>query len=461
MLPELPADIQAALDLGVSIFAGEAENRMDDVLRDAVAGKLRPVYDFLKDLPDLAGAVAPFLPVEVTERYMKRFTSIDAGRGCPFACSFCTIINVQGKKSRHRTPDDVADLVRMNYANGIRRIFITDDNFARNSAWEPILDRLAELGEKEGIQAKFTLQVDTLCHRLPGFHQEGQAGRGQPRVHRTREHQPGQPDGSPEAPEQDHRVPADAPGVARRGDLHLRRLHPRFPEGHARVDRAGHRDHQARAPDRPPRVLHSHAAAGVGGSSAAESGRDPHGLRHEQVRPRARHDRSSEHDARAGPARLRPRVGAVLHARAHRDPAAACRGLGRDRETGRQHDRAVLRQRAFEKVHPLQSGLFRIKRRRTRRSELPRESPFVFYPRRVWEVLSTYLPAGVLWLRLDRLRRRIERDPLAREFRDFATTPVPVLPASEHLEMFDLTPESRAVVAKARAAEQHVRAASG
>ena len=46
----------------------------------------------------------------------------------------------------------------------------------------------------------------------------------------------------------------------------------------------------------------------------------------------------------------------------------------------------------FEKVHPLQSGLFRIKRRGSRRSGLSRESPFVFYPRRAWEILSTYIP---------------------------------------------------------------------
>jgi radical SAM superfamily enzyme YgiQ (UPF0313 family) len=32
-------------------------------------------------------------------------TSFDAGRGCPFQCSFCTIINVQGHKSRRRSAD--------------------------------------------------------------------------------------------------------------------------------------------------------------------------------------------------------------------------------------------------------------------------------------------------------------------------------------------------------------------
>ena len=38
MLPALPPDIQEALDLGIHLFAGEAEGRMAKVLRDVAAG---------------------------------------------------------------------------------------------------------------------------------------------------------------------------------------------------------------------------------------------------------------------------------------------------------------------------------------------------------------------------------------------------------------------------------------
>ena len=37
------------------------------------------------------------------------------------------------------------------------------------SNWEPILDRLIDLREKEGFKIRLLLQVDTLCHRIPGF----------------------------------------------------------------------------------------------------------------------------------------------------------------------------------------------------------------------------------------------------------------------------------------------------
>jgi hypothetical protein len=96
-------------------------------------------------------------------------SSFDAGRGCPYQCSFCTIINVQGRKSRFRTADDVEHLVRLNWHQRICKFFITDDNFARNKQWEAIFDRLIMLRERDGIPLGLMIQVDTLCHRIPNF----------------------------------------------------------------------------------------------------------------------------------------------------------------------------------------------------------------------------------------------------------------------------------------------------
>ena len=161
------------------------------------------------------------------------YASFDAGRGCPFQCSFCTIINVQGRKSRYRTPDDIEAIVRANAAQGITRFFITDDNFARNTNWEPILDRLIELREDEGFRIQLVLQVDTLCHRIPSFIEKAARAGCNRGVHRAREHQSRIPDGHQEAPEQDLGIPRDAPGVAQGKGDDLRRLHPRLPDRHA------------------------------------------------------------------------------------------------------------------------------------------------------------------------------------------------------------------------------------
>jgi radical SAM superfamily enzyme YgiQ (UPF0313 family) len=142
---------------------------MTEVLRDVAAGNAKPIYNYIADLPDLAGAVYPIVPRELVARVATQYTSFDAGRGCPFQCSFCTIINVQGRKSRYRTAADVEAIVRANAAQGVTRFFVTDDNFARNRNWEPILDRLIELRERENFKIRLLLQVDTLCHRVPGF----------------------------------------------------------------------------------------------------------------------------------------------------------------------------------------------------------------------------------------------------------------------------------------------------
>src|SRR6185437_15475626 len=170
MLPELPADIKAAQQMGISFFAGEAEERrLDDVLRDAFNGKLKPLYNYMNALPNLVGEPPPFLPRKHVQRTVGNLSSIDLGRGCPYQCSFCTIINVQGRKSRIRSVDDLEKIVRENYAEGIKRFFITDDNFARNSQWEALFDRLIAMRHGEGMNIGFTIQVDTLCHKIPGF----------------------------------------------------------------------------------------------------------------------------------------------------------------------------------------------------------------------------------------------------------------------------------------------------
>ncbi len=170
MLPQLPPDIAEAKALGITLFAGESEEHFDGLVVDSASGETRDVYNYMKELPDISDLAAPpFLASEFVKRTVGNVTSFDAGRGCPFQCSFCTIINVQGRKSRYRTPDSVEEIIRANYAQGVDRFFITDDNFARNKDWEAIYDRIIDLREVQGLDVRFMIQVDTLCHRIPNF----------------------------------------------------------------------------------------------------------------------------------------------------------------------------------------------------------------------------------------------------------------------------------------------------
>jgi hypothetical protein len=177
MLPRIPVEIQEAMDLGISIFAGEAEGQFESLLREAYDGELKPLYNVMADLPGLEGASYPILPDGILERSATPRGSFDSGRGCPFQCSFCTIINVQGRKSRYRTADDIEAILREHHARGIKKFFITDDNFARNRNWEAIFDRIIDVSEAIGVKFRFIIQVDTLCHLIPNFVEKaGRAG---------------------------------------------------------------------------------------------------------------------------------------------------------------------------------------------------------------------------------------------------------------------------------------------
>src|SRR2546425_902831 len=171
MIPQIPPDIQELLDQGVTLVKGEVEESWDQILKDAISGQLKPLYDFVDDKPDLFTKPIPILNTRLMKRFVaSNFGTIDCGRGCPFNCSFCTIINVQGRKMRVRSAETIAEAIRYNWRhNNVNFYFFTDDNFARNAQWEQIFDTLIQLREKEQIDVKFMMQVDVLCYKIRNF----------------------------------------------------------------------------------------------------------------------------------------------------------------------------------------------------------------------------------------------------------------------------------------------------
>ncbi len=170
MLAELPAEIRQLLAAGVTIVAGEIEGRWEGILRDALNGQLKLIYNFLLEPPPLRDAPMPRIPPRYLRRFVApNFATLDCGRGCPFNCSFCTVINVQGRTMRCRDVACIVRWIRENYRHGISAYFFTDDNFCRHRHWERILDALIELREREGIRIGFMVQADTQSHKLPNF----------------------------------------------------------------------------------------------------------------------------------------------------------------------------------------------------------------------------------------------------------------------------------------------------
>ncbi|MCP5006309.1 MAG: radical SAM protein, partial [Planctomycetes bacterium] len=169
MVPDWKPALEEAQALGISLFAGELEGHADTILRDTWYGKLNHIYNCLAELPEIENAPMPHISLDPIKRTKRPITGIDLGRGCPFECSFCTIINVQGQKARSRDVKKVMDYIRLSASCGSNVCFITDDNFSRNKNWRQFLDGFIELREKEGIKMDFIIQVDTKATRIPGF----------------------------------------------------------------------------------------------------------------------------------------------------------------------------------------------------------------------------------------------------------------------------------------------------
>ena len=52
MLKEMPVELKEALDLGITLYAGELEGRLEILLRDLMQGGMNPLYNYLGDLPE-------------------------------------------------------------------------------------------------------------------------------------------------------------------------------------------------------------------------------------------------------------------------------------------------------------------------------------------------------------------------------------------------------------------------
>jgi len=449
MLPGPTPELSDAMDRGISLFAGELEGRLDTLLADALARSLKPLYDFTAELPALGAQPQPFLPAAVIRRMTDTRASFDAGRGCPFLCSFCTIINVQGRESRHRTPDDVERIVRANVAQGITKFFITDDNFARNTEWEAIFDRLIELRENDGIDLKLTIQVDTLCHKIPRFIEK--AGRaGIEKVFIGLENiNPESLKGSRKSQNKITEYRAmlqawhDVDAVTCAG--YILGFPDDTPESILRDIRIIQRE-------LPVDVLEFFILVPLPGSQdhkeLVEQGAvlDPDMNSYDSVHVTTPHPRMSNEDL----LRIYHQAWEAYYTPEHVETA-----MRRARSWGSRANKVKWVALSFhstatiERLHPLDGGVVRLKVRRDRRPGLALESPLVFYPRYLWETVRKQARLVAMFLRYHRIYRRVMREEASVPSADVAMRPVGSGDLDE-LELFAATEAARSVADRAR-----------
>ena len=413
MLPETPEEIRAAQELGISFFAGEAEDgRLDAVLRDAFNGKLKPLYNYMNDLPALEGTPPPILPRTIVQRTSGPVSSIDLGRGCPYQCSFCTIINVQGRKSRIRNADDLERAVRENYARGIKRFFITDDNFARNQHWEELCDRMIKLKVDEGMDIGFTIQVDTLCHKIPNFIEKATKG-GARRVFIGMENI--NPDNLIGAKKRQNKI-TDYREMLQKWRAHGALTFAGYILGFPSDTKESIlRDIEIIKRELPIDILEFFFLTPLPGSEDHKVLWQKGVWMHPDLNRYDLNHRVSHH----------PKMSDAEWDDAYR---AAWKAYYTP-----EHIRTILRRVGanrlgllnsmtssllwfntmipFEGVHPLEGGMFRLRYRRDRRSDLPIESPLTFYPRTVRELVVKARGYWSTYRKINAIKREVASAP--------------------------------------------------
>jgi hypothetical protein len=165
----LTADLREAMSRRIILVAGEVEGeRLPGIVEDVINGEAEPLYNFLSPTPDLSNIPTPRLTKDDLKGFASPYSTIDTGRGCVFACEFCTIINVQGRTMRCREPGQVVEFVRRNFHEaGIVHSFFTDDNIARNPRWRELFQGLIHLREEEHIPFTFMMQSDLAARKIP------------------------------------------------------------------------------------------------------------------------------------------------------------------------------------------------------------------------------------------------------------------------------------------------------
>ena len=346
---------------------------------------------------------------------------------------------------RRRDPDDVERILRQNWAQGVNRFFITDDNFARNKDWEPIFDRLIEIREVHKIKIRMIIQVDTLCHKIPRFIEKA-ARAGVRRVFIGLENI--SPDNLTAAKKKQNKIteyrqmlldwkkvgvltycgyiigfPNDTPERIRRD---IRTIQRELPvdvlEFFFLTPLPGSEDHKKlwekgvwMDPDLNKYDL-NHATTGHPLMSQAEW---------EEIYQEAWDTYySQEHIER------------IL-----RRAAATKNSVGKTLFIVNW----FIGSTRIERIHPLECGFVRLKFRRDRRPGLPIEPAWRFYPRYLAESVTKQARWLWLWGKQYKLYHAIKKDPNRRSYMDDALTPVHEDEINR--EMFN-TDEAKAFVAR-------------
>lgn len=139
-----------------SIVVGEAEDTWPELLKDFNSGKLKKIY---KSSNNASLSNMPFPKRDLlNKKYYMTLNTIQATRGCPFNCEFCSIKASFGRKTRYRPVEEVIAEIKSLKGNAF---VLNDDNLAQKREYYlELFQKLVPLKKKWVGEASWHIGKD-------------------------------------------------------------------------------------------------------------------------------------------------------------------------------------------------------------------------------------------------------------------------------------------------------------
>ena len=145
-------NVEESLKHADCIVIGEAEGAWQKCLDDFENGRLQSTYK-TENRPEFKKNIPPRWDLVDTSKIMA--LGVQASRGCPYACEFCLVHNLFGKRQRYRDLDNVIEEIK-NLPK--KQITFVDDNLTANKKYaRALMDALMPLGVSWTCQSSFDL----------------------------------------------------------------------------------------------------------------------------------------------------------------------------------------------------------------------------------------------------------------------------------------------------------------
>jgi radical SAM superfamily enzyme YgiQ (UPF0313 family) len=146
---------EVAAEHADALVIGDAEISFPRLLADFEDGRLQPVYE--DEIESLAGLPVPRYEL-LTGKPIGNMLPVQAGRGCPHSCSFCSIACLYRGRYLPRPLEDIVRDIEAVRALGFRRFYLIDDNLVANPGFlEDLCDAITPLKMKWATQCSVNL----------------------------------------------------------------------------------------------------------------------------------------------------------------------------------------------------------------------------------------------------------------------------------------------------------------